>query len=84
MINRYIRNLPVEAVSYINRDMIKLIKSIPDDKIEYSQEEIEWMKRALQNLEYILTEHRRLGLDAVGICERIGQIHEQLNAASEQ
>ena len=84
MINRSIRVLPFPLVSCITPELVRQIKAIPDDKVEYSQEEIEWLKRAVSNLKQWITESKESGGDTRSIYSRLAQIEEQLDAALKQ
>lgn len=62
MINRAIRTLPFPPVSNYTPEVIAHIKAIPDENIEYTESEIAWMHRALDNLDYMLADARRCNL----------------------
>ena len=51
MVNRSIRTLPYPASSFYTHEIIKLIKAIPNDDIEYDDEDIAWMNRSMKNLD---------------------------------
>jgi hypothetical protein len=84
VIHRSIRVLPVPLASEITLETVREIKAIPDDEIQYTQEEVDWMVRALQNLEHMRLLAEQAGLETGDICTRIGQIQEQLQAARER
>lgn len=53
--NRSLRILPFRQVSHFTLDIVREIKAIPDEDIVYSKEELKWMERAVENLDYMLT-----------------------------
>ena len=63
MINRAVRILPFPPTSVYTLEVVAQIKAIPHEDIKYSDSEIEWMKRALQNLDYMLAQAKRFCLD---------------------
>ena len=63
MNNRAIRELPFPRLSHFTSEMIKQIKAIPDDEIRYTEKELAWMERAVQNLDYMIALSESFGLD---------------------
>ena len=61
MRDRAIRVLPFPPTSYFNREVVDAIKAIPDDKIQYTKEEVAWMERALANLHFMLDDAKNRG-----------------------
>ncbi len=51
MHNRYIRALPFPPTSFFDAEAVKQIQAIPEEDIEYTEEEISWMKRAVKDIE---------------------------------
>lgn len=63
MIDRVIRTLPFPLTSTYTLEIIKQIKAIPDENIEYTDSEIAWLNRALENLNCMITHSKSLKLD---------------------
>ena len=86
MINRAIRTLPFPLVSTYTREIVAKIKSIPDENIEYTESEIAWMNRAIQNLEYMFAHAKRCKLadsiEAISISR--SQIETALTGCNKQ
>lgn len=60
---RAIRTLPFPPTSTFTPEIVRRIKEIPDESIEYTKGEIEWIKRALENLSYMLACAKELNLN---------------------
>jgi hypothetical protein len=54
MNNRYMRKLPFPPTSNFTPEVVRQIKAIHDEVIEYSEDELAWMERAVQNLNFML------------------------------
>ncbi len=78
MINRYIRELPFPATSHITNEMVKEILAIPDEEIDYTQEEVEWMERAIRNLDFMIAHAKSCRLDTLRIYGRRAQVEVTL------
>jgi|SRR3989344_5851656 len=52
MVNRFIRTLPITPTGNYTLEVIAQIKAIPNDDIKYTDEEIAWIYRALEHLNY--------------------------------
>ncbi len=82
MINRVIGILPFPPVSAYTLEIIRQIKAIPDKdiEIEYTESEIKWMNRAIQNLDYMLTLYTLEEPDREPLVMRRDQIKTTLEA----
>ena len=84
MINRGLATLPFPPTSYFSHETVKQIKAIPDDEIKYTEEEVAWLKRALQNLDYMIGDAAVLGADTTAMLARRAQVEEVLAAYEKQ
>ena len=77
MIKRTIRELPIEPMSFIGLEEARRIIAIPDEAIEYTKEEAEWMVRALGNLDYMI----EIALSSDGNTAELYRRREQIQFA---
>jgi hypothetical protein len=73
--------LPYPPRSTFTREMVREIKAIPNDEIRYSQEEVELLERAIQNLDFMLEHSVRLGLETDGITTRRKEVEVLIEVA---
>lgn len=78
MVHPY-RDLPYPPVSYISQEMVKEIKAIPDDEARFTETQVAWMHRVLENLEYLLIQARAIpGSDIGTLLERKAEFEAAL------
>ncbi len=73
-----IRKLPFPLTSHFTREVVKKIMEIPNDEIKYTDEEIQWMQRAVENLDYMIKTESSCGIDTSVMEKRKSQIEETL------
>ena len=84
MINRGLATLPFPLASHFTHDMVRQIKAIQDDEIKYTEEEVAWLRRALQNLDHMIASANALGLDTRAMLARRAQVEEVLAVCEKQ
>lgn len=56
MKDRHMRVLPFPPTSNFTPEIVRLIKAIPEEALEYTEEEIAWMERAVKEMDKHLEE----------------------------
>ncbi len=73
--------LPFPPTSAFTPEIVRQIKSIPDDEIRYSQEEVDLLERAIENLDFMMLHAIKLGLDTKSILDRRGEVEVLIEVA---
>ncbi len=50
------RDLPVPASGRITVEMVREIKAIPDEETRFTEAQVAWMRRVIENIDYLMTQ----------------------------
>ena len=60
------RDLPYPSVSHITTEIVREIKDIPDEEARFTEAQVAWMHRVLENLDYLISAARTTAGSDIG------------------
>ena len=80
---RAIRKLPFPPTSHFTLEVVRQIKAIPDEKIQYTEEELAWIVRAIENLDYMIAHSKSCGIETEVMIARRSQFEVALKSSQD-
>ena len=78
---RAIRGLPFPLTSHFTLEVVRQIKAIADEKIQYTEEELAWIARAIENLDYMIVHAKSCGIETEVMIARRSQFEVALKSS---
>ena len=72
------RDLPYPASKRITVEMVREIKRIPNDEIRFTETQVAWMHRVLENLKYLIVQATEAKGDIGSLLDRKKEFEEAL------